>query len=130
MTAEVNRLVRAIAAGGDLPPVIQALRERQDRLSRLESELDGLHDAPTPPLDVIPTWVRQKVSDLTRLLRKAPERAKTHLRDHQVQVTFTPVRDEGRPFLQATCTGDLLPAICDLPAPGSATDALHPRARP
>ncbi|MEW5983444.1 MAG: recombinase family protein [Acidobacteriota bacterium] len=127
VTAEVNRLVRAIAAGGDLPAVIQALRERQDRLSRLESELDGLHDAPTPPLAVIPTWVRQKVSDLTRLLKKAPERTKTHLRDHQVQVTFTPVRDEGRPFLRATCTGNLLPATCDLPAPRSATDASHPR---
>jgi DNA invertase Pin-like site-specific DNA recombinase len=105
------RLIEAIEGGTALSSLTQAIARREDELRELDRVLDATTTLPAVDLAVFPTWVRQQLADLSELLRAAPERAKAEFSRLSVTFTISPVRDEGRPFLRAEATGDLM-ALC------------------
>jgi hypothetical protein len=69
--AESQRLTTAIAAGGDLPGLLDALRVRDERRSTLRTKLDSLNASTTTvPLDeaVIEARVRERLAEWRGLL--------------------------------------------------------------
>jgi hypothetical protein len=55
--------------------VLQQLRARENGLTRLDVALAELDTPVTPErLTVIPSWVKQQVSDVVNLLQDRPER--------------------------------------------------------
>ena len=112
------RLIEAVEVGTGLSSLTQAIATREGELRELDRALDAATKPPAVDLAVIPTWVRQQLADLSGLLSAAPERAKAELNRLSVLFTLSPIRDEGRPFLRAEATGDLM-ALCgttNLPA--------------
>ena len=110
---KVTHLVAAIEQGIALPAVTEQLLKRQAELRQIENELDTLGNLPDVNVEVIPTWVRQQLENLSGLLAENPERAKAELRRLNVQFIVSPVRDQKKPFLQVEGSGDL-DALCGM----------------
>ena len=108
--------MKAIEDGAAAALVTEAMHQREAELREVEEELAALTDAPKVDIEVIPTWVRQQLEDLSDLLlddEDAALRTKAELHRLNVQFTLSPIRDQGRPFLRVEGTGDL-DALCGI----------------
>ena len=122
---KLANLVEALEAGVASPTVQQQITKREVELHEIEGELVQLSRLPDVDVKVLPSWVRQQMSDVARLLADDPPRAKAELQRLNVRFTVTPIRDQGRPFPRVEGTGDL-DALCgtrDLPSTARAKAA-------
>ncbi len=101
--AEVRNLVDAIAAGaGEIPEVVQRLREAKDRVAHLQAQLRPRAGA-GEILRVLPDIVEQCPRDLGRLMKQDVAGAREYLRRLLRTITLQP--QEGA--LVAIVQGDL-----------------------
>ena len=129
--AKLARLVAAIESGTSSTSVTEQIAKRETELRQIENDLAMLEQTSDVDITVIPTWVQQQLLDLAGLLSDNPQRTKAELQRLGVGFTVTPVRDEGRPFLRVSGTGDL-EALCgtrDLPSTARKTTTLKPLVR-
>ena len=129
--AKLENLVRALEGGASASAVVQAIHAREQELAVLDQELGEPEYSVEDNLTVIPTWVQQQLSDLAQFLREDSTRVREHFRQLNLDFTFSPVSDEGRPFLRVAVNSDLAP----LPGlgqffPSAASGESHPRAVP
>jgi site-specific DNA recombinase len=104
---KLRNLVAAIEAGAGSPTMFQAIRDREAELGALEQHLATLDEPLSDRLAVIPTWVREQLSDAAALLGESPERAKMEFQRLGIRFVVHPVYDEGRrPFLRAEGHGN------------------------
>ncbi len=98
--AELVRLTDAIAAGGDLPALVQAIKEREGQRARCERDLAALDAAARAGrLDTRRTEaeIRRRLLDWQGLLARQPAEARQILQVFLVgRLTFTPIPDERR----------------------------------
>ena len=121
---KLARLISALELGTAFSSVTEAIARRERELTDLDRALDAVTQPPSVDLRVIPTWVQQQLADLSGLLSADPARAKAELKRLSVMFTLSPIRDEGRPFLRAEATGDVM-TLCgttDLPASNRKTE--------
>jgi hypothetical protein len=79
-------------------------------------------------LTVIPTWVQQQLADLAQLLREDSSRVREHFRRFNLDFTFSPFADEGRPFLRVAVNSEVVPLSgLGQHFPSAASGDLHPR---
>ena len=103
---EQQRLVDAIAQGaGDVSVLVAALRQRQEQLLGVRSELDGINAAPAAPFDrgQLAREAHARLVDWQGLLRantKEARRVLATLLDGRL--TFTPKREGRRQFYEFT----------------------------
>jgi len=106
-TERLQRLVRAIEDGAPAYTLVAAIREREAEIARLDAQLVEL----TEPLDqrllVLPTWIRQQITDFVGLLSESPERAKAEFQRLNLAITLHTVRSKGRQFYRADARADL-----------------------
>lgn len=107
---ELARLAEAIAAGGDAPALLAALRTRQAERGRLIVRLPS----PQERLDLDPSAVtadlRERLSEWRSVLHEHPAQARGLLKQLIVgRLTMTPHREGG--FYEFRGTGTLLPLI-------------------
>jgi hypothetical protein len=73
-------------------------------------------------LMVLPSWMQRQLADVAGLFQDDPERVRAHFRRIGPSFTVSPVLDEGRPFLRAVGTANLMEATFgrkfDFPATG------------
>ena len=125
---KLENLVRALESGASASAVVQAIHAREQELAALDQELREPEESRDDNLTVIPTWVQQQLADLAQLLREDSSRVREHLRRLNLGFTFSPVSDEGRPFLRVAVNSDFVP----VPGlgqyfPSAASGDLHPR---
>ena len=130
LQSELDNLVAGLANDGPTPSVMQAIRARDRDLERLQRDLDGVHEPLADKLAILPSWVQRQLADVAGLLREAPDQVRTHLRRIGVGFTVSPVCDEGRPFLRATGTADLLVAAFGRQFDFPASERSRPRSGP
>jgi DNA invertase Pin-like site-specific DNA recombinase len=114
-------LVRAVAEGGAMPTLLEAIARHETDVRAADDELASLLQPVEDRMVVMPAWVRQQLSDLAALLSQAPERTKTELLRLNVHVALEPASEGGRAFLRANGTGDL----ASLTLPHSLPSALR-----
>ena len=94
LDADVERLTTAIKRGGDLDPLLAALRESESRRGELRQQIVALDAAPrTMPLDAdaVRAKLRSYVADYRKLLRGHVPQTQQILRRLVVgKLTFTP----------------------------------------
>ena len=115
---KLTNLVEAVERGTNMPSLTEQIGRREAELREIDDALSDLAHPPDVDIRVIPTWVREQLTDLAGLLAENPQRAKAELERLNVRFTVTPIRDEGKPFLRVEGTGDLdaLCGIRDLPS--------------
>jgi hypothetical protein len=106
-------LVRALEHGDAPLPVLEQIRARQAEVDGLEQALAGLQEPVEERMAVFPTWVHQQLSDLAGVLHEDTPRVREHFRGLNLDFTFSPVFDAGRPFLRAAVNADFVPAGLD-----------------
>jgi len=125
---KIRHLLTAVESGITSTAVLQGLRARESELGKVEAELAEL-DAPvdTGRLAVIPSWVKQQVTDIVALLGDRPDRVKAELSRLGVRFTLYPVQEEGqKPYLRAVGEGNF-EAIVGSRSPFPATGLSLPR---
>jgi site-specific DNA recombinase len=99
-----QRLVSAIEGGADVVSVVEALREREAIIQRLEGELAQLEaqadDVSLDTIENLEVWVEQQLQDLHGLLQETPERVKTEFRRLHLHVCLHPVEASPRPYFR------------------------------
>ena len=125
---KLGNLIRALEGGASASAVIHAIHAREQELALLDQELAEPEGSLDDNLTVIPTWVQQQLADLPQLLREDSSRVREHFRRLNLDYTFSPIADEGRPFLRVAVNSDFPP----LPGlgqyfPSAASGDLHPR---
>jgi hypothetical protein len=79
LDSELARLTAAIASGGDLPALLAAVKEKQDRRERCERmliELDAMSRIGRSELSCLEREIRHRLADWRAMLRReVPERA-------------------------------------------------------
>jgi len=124
----LENLIVAVEGGAGAASLLEAIKARETDVARLQAELDTLSEPLEHNLAVMPTWVRQQVEDLARLLSDTPERTKAEFKRLGVSFTLHPVHDEGdRPFLRAHGTTAFAHLISGQYSPSSTTDATNLR---
>ena len=100
LDSELARLTAAIASGGDLPALLAAVKERQDRRERWEMliELDAMSRIGRSELSCLEREIRHRLADWRAMLRREVPEARELLRNLIVgRVAFTP-RPETRVY--------------------------------
>jgi site-specific DNA recombinase len=103
---KLANLVAAIEDGGSTS-LLAAMRTRESEIARLDADLAELEGPLPERLAVIPSWVRQQVSDVAGLLSANTPRVKAEFQRLGVRFEMAPVLGEGRPFLRAVGQTDL-----------------------
>jgi site-specific DNA recombinase len=89
LEAEIRRLTAAIAAGGDLAPLVEALRERESRRQRVEQELKAR--SATFDRGKLRQALQRHAKDWRAMLRRRAENARAILRKFVAErFVFTP----------------------------------------
>ena len=106
---KIQRLVLAVEDSTSSTSLLGALAAREAEATALDADLGAL-EAPLDDtkLAVIPTFVRQQLSNLSALLQDDPDRLKAHLARLGVVFTLHPVYDVPsgqRPYLRAVGEG-------------------------
>jgi hypothetical protein len=118
---EIGRLTDAIAAGDELTPLLEALRQRQAQRVRLAAAIDASNVAAVPQVDrrAIEAKVRMRVKQWRQLLTMNIEDGRQLLREVLAgPLRFTP---EGRSYRfdgEATL-GQIVAGIAGLPTVGT-----------
>jgi len=101
LDSELARLTAAIASGGDLPALLAAVKERQDRRERWERmliELDAMSRIGRSELSCLEREIRHRLADWRAMLRREVPEARELLRNLIVgRIAFTP-RPETRVY--------------------------------
>lgn len=103
----LQRLVRAIEDGAASQTLVAAIREREAEVASLDQQLADLSGQSDHRLAVLPTWVRQQLSDLGGLLKESAEQARAEFLRLNLAVTLHVVRDGAKPFYRAAGRADL-----------------------
>jgi len=100
--AEAAHLAEAIASGGDIPALLDAVKEREKRRAYLQEELqavEGLEKIAQLDLGKVKQDLRDRLTDWQGLLQRQPVQARQILRKLLVgRLVFTPQEDEGGRF--------------------------------
>lgn len=105
---KVANLAEAVAEGGPMPTLLQALARHESELRRLEEAVASLEERSGDTVAVMPAWVQRQLQDVAGLIGGTPERAKAEFGRLNVNFTLKPIQSEGgRPFLRAVGTADL-----------------------
>ena len=130
---KLQHLVVAVENGAATPSMLSAIRDREADLDRIDRELDLEPERLEEKLVVLPSWVQRQLADVAGLLQDEPERVRAHFRRIGLSFTVSPVVDEGRPFLRAVGTADVMKATFDrefdFPATGRSLPRSAPRSR-
>lgn len=105
---KIRHLLAAVESGLMSTTLLQALRARESELATVGTEIAAL-DAPENPrrLAVIPSWVKQQVTDVVGLLQGRPDRVRAELSRLSVRFTLHPVQEQGqKPYLRAVGEGN------------------------
>jgi hypothetical protein len=109
------------------------MREREADLERIDRELSFESEGLEEKLTVLPSWVQRQLAGVAGLLHDEPQRVRAHFRRIGLSFTVSPVFDEGRPFLRAVGTADLMEATFgrefDFPATGRSLPRSAPGSR-
>jgi hypothetical protein len=92
LEAELERLTAAVAAGGELPTLLAALKEREGQRAECRRQLETLGHG-VRPLDLkrVERQIRERLRDATRLLERQVGPARGVLRELlAVMIAFTP----------------------------------------
>jgi len=81
--------------------------EREDEIVRLDGQLPELAEPLDQRLLVLPSWIRQQITDFVGLLNESPTRAKAEFQRLNLAVTLHVVRENGRQFYRADARADL-----------------------
>lgn len=104
--AEIARYTAAIGAGGDLPSVIEALRQREGRRAHLKAELaslDQMRSLGEGELAHLEAELRARLADWRALLQRHPREARQILRKLLVgRLVFSPETNETGRFYRFT----------------------------
>lgn len=98
LEAECGRLVQAIAAGGNLPMLVESLQTRQTRLEALRVSISRLSES-GPKMDArsLERTIRAKLADWRRLLTTQVQSGRALLREIlDGPIQFTPMEQGGR----------------------------------
>ena len=119
---KLENLGEALENGGATPRVLGRIRDRQADLEQLDRDLRLAPTHLEEKLVVLPSWVQRQLADVAALLQDEPDRVRAHSRRLGLSFTVSPVLDEGRPFLRAVGTANLMEATFgrefDFPATG------------
>ena len=130
---KLENLGEALENNGATPWVLGRIRDREAELDRLDRELSLEPAHLEEKLVVLPSWVQRQLADVAGLLHDEPERVRAHFRRLGLSFTVSPVLDEGRPFLRAVGTANLMdPAFgreFDFPATGHSRPRSGPGSR-
>ena len=130
---KLQHLVVAVENGAATPSMLSAIRDREADLDRIDRELDLEPERLEEKLVVLPSWVQRQLADVAGLFQDEPERVRAHFRRIGLSFTVSPVVDEGRPFLRAVGTADVMKATFDrefdFPATGRSLPRSAPRSR-
>jgi site-specific DNA recombinase len=116
LDAEVARLAAAIAAGGSLPPLLDALREREQRRTRLRESVHGLERDRAAmgrgDVGAILETLREKLTDWKDMLQQETGPARQALRALLAgRLIFTPQERDGERFYTFEGAGTISPVI-------------------
>ena len=108
---ELSRLTEALAAGGDVPSVVAAIKDREQRQGSLRATLTAMERvAQLPSLDLtrLERDLTERLTEWRGLLARHTTQARQLLRKLLVgRLTFAPeTRDNGR-YVQITGTGTI-----------------------
>ncbi|MCZ6856587.1 MAG: hypothetical protein O7F70_01175 [Gemmatimonadetes bacterium] len=120
---ELSRLTEALAAGGDVPSVVAAIKARERRQAGLRAQLTALERvAQLPSLDLtrLERDLTARLTEWRGLLSRHTAQARQLLRKLLVgRLTFVPeTRADGR-YVQITGTGTLGPLAAVLGVPST-----------
>lgn len=103
---KIRHLLIAIENGSTA--ALEPLRVRERELAMLHAEIAALETPVNPRrLAVIPSWVKQQVTDVVGLLQDRPDRVRAELSRLSVRFTLHPVQEEGqKPYLRAVGEGN------------------------
>ena len=124
---KLQHLVVAVENGGATPSMLSAIRQREADLDQIDRELDLEPERLEEKLVVLPSWVQRQLAGVAGLLQDEPERVRAHFRRIGLSFTVSPVVDEGRPFLRAVGTADVMKATFDREFDFPATGRSLPR---
>ena len=95
---KLQNLIAAIESGSGAPSsLLKAVADREATIKRLEAELRKQDKKPSgKPLPDLPSWVGERLQDLTGLLKSDPAKAKAEFRRLSLQLTFHPTEAEPR----------------------------------
>ena len=123
LNRELSHLTEALAAGGDVPSVVAAIREREQRRGRLRAQLTALDRvAQLPSLDLkrLERDLTARLTEWRGLLSRHTAQARQLLRKLLVgRLTFEPAtRADGR-YVQISGTGTIGPLAAVLGCPSA-----------
>ena len=133
---ECERLVTAIAQGGELDVLVRRLHDREDRLRGLRSARDVAPTPPMAPVDhaTLRTGLRGLVREWRRLLVLDVASGRTVLRALlEGPIRFTPLVDDGRKryaFEGAIALDRLVEGVVNLPWCGTSPTGFEPVFQP
>jgi hypothetical protein len=127
---KLDNLIAALENDGPAPTVRQAIRAREADLARLQRDLEAIREPLGEKLAVLPSWVESQLGNLAGLLNEAPDRVRHHLNHIGVRFTVSPVSDQGRSFLRAAGSANLLGGLFNREVDLSASGASHLQSRP
>lgn len=67
-----------VQRNGAMPTMLQAMRDREADLERIERELAAEPEHLQTKLTVLPSWAARQLDDIAGLLQDEPERARMH----------------------------------------------------
>jgi len=107
---KVQNLVAAIEGGAHAPSLMGALREREAAVARIEAALAKAEQVPRKTAEAapdLPRWIEEQLRSLHALLLSNPERTKTEFRRLNLELVWTPVEAEPRPYISVKGQCDL-----------------------
>jgi len=119
--------VDGVQRNGAMPTMLQAMRDREADLERIERELAAEPEHLQTKLTVLPSWAARQLDDIAGLLQDEPERARMHFQRIGLSFAVSPVLDAPQPFLRAVGSADVLHAAFSREFDLSASDRSHPQ---
>ena len=98
------------AVGAHAPSLMGALREREAAVARIEAALAKAEQVPRKTAEAapdLPRWIEEQLRSLHALLLSNPERTKTEFRRLNLELVWTPVEAEPRPYISVKGQCDL-----------------------
>ncbi len=109
LEAELRRCAEAVAAGGDIPVLIEAMKSRQAELQSITDRLLSTGpESVEAHLAEIRQFVTDRLADLRGLLARDVALARTELLKHVRGIRMTPQGAEPKPHYVAEGEWDLL----------------------
>jgi hypothetical protein len=117
---KLQNLVAAIEGGAHAPSLMAALKEREEAVARLEVALARAEQVPrhTPEAaSDLRRWIDEQLCSLHALLLSNPERTKTEFRRLHLELVWTPIESEPRPYISVKGQCDLSALACSVLLP-------------